>query len=76
MSEKKPYQWLAWVGTTGVVLAACLASFVPQLLLHHAFFILSNAIWAATGVLWKERSLIFLNTSLTIVYILGLIYNT
>jgi hypothetical protein len=32
--------------------------------------------WAITGYLWKEKSLIVLNISLTIVYIIGLIYNT
>jgi hypothetical protein len=76
MNNAKPFQWLAWLGTAGLVVAACFASFVPHLLWHHALFIISNAIWAAVGYLWKEQSLIALNFILTIVYIIGLIYNT
>jgi len=76
MDTAKPYQWLAWIATAGLIFAACFASFVPQLLWHHPFFIFSNAAWAITGYLWKEKSLIVLNISLTIVYIIGLIYNT
>jgi len=73
--QAKPYQWLAWVGTAGLILASLLASFVPHLLLHHFLFIFSNAVWTAVGILWKEKSLIVLNFCLTIVYIVGLVYN-
>lgn len=73
--DTKPYQWVAWLGTGGLILAALLASFVPHLYLHHFLFIFSNAVWTATGVLWKEKSLIVLNFSLTIVYVIGLVYH-
>jgi len=73
--EIKPYQKLAWSGTVGLVLASIFASFVPHLFIHHVLFIASNAIWTAVGILWKEKSLLFLNASLTIIYIIGLLYN-
>jgi len=73
--EVKPYQKLAWSATAGLILASLFASFVPHLLIHHVLFIVSNALWTAVGILWKEKSLIVLNFSLTIVYILGLVYN-
>lgn len=69
----KPYQWLAWAATAVVLIAACLASFVPALYLHHYFFIIGNAMWIAVGVLWKENSLLWFNIGLTLIYIIGLL---
>jgi hypothetical protein len=69
----KPYQWLAWVSTAIVLIAACLASFVPSLYLHHYFFIVGNALWIVVGYLWKENSLLWFNIGLTAIYVVGLI---
>lgn len=71
--EKKPYQFLSWFATVVLVAAASLASFVPELYLHHYAFIIGNALWIAVGYLWKESSLLWLNIGLTIIYIAGLI---
>lgn len=73
--EKKPYQWVAWLATVCLFIAAGLASFVPALALHHYGFIAANALWTTVGVLWKENSLIVMNVGLTILYIAGLIFN-
>ena len=43
--EQKPYQWLAWLATATLVIAASLASFVPEMYLHHWFFIVANTLW-------------------------------
>lgn len=70
--ERKPYQWLAWIATATLVLAASLASFVPELYLHHWAFIIANALWIIVGYLWKENSLLWMNILLTAIYIVGL----
>ncbi|SVE22973.1 uncharacterized protein METZ01_LOCUS475827 [marine metagenome] len=41
--------------------------------MHHYFFVVSNTIWAITGLLWKENTLVVLNAGLTVIYILGVI---
>lgn len=71
----KPYQWLAWLATAGLIVAAVLASFVPDWHWHHIPFIVANSLWTVTGILWKERSLIVLNAGMVIVYVLGLLIN-
>lgn len=68
----KPYQWLAWLGTAILLLAATLAAFN----VHPYYiwcFIVANSIWVAVGLLWKEKSLVVLNAGLTIIYIAGLV---
>ena len=72
--NEKPYQFLAWIATTILILAAALASFVPELEYHHWAFISANTLWVLVGILWREQTLIFLNAGLTIIYILGLIF--
>ncbi len=74
-NETKPYQWLAWMATAGLIVAAVLASFVPDWHWHHIPFIVANSLWTLTGILWKERSLIVLNAGMVIVYVLGLVLN-
>ena len=69
----KPYQFLAWIATSILILAAVLASFVPALEYHHWAFIIANLLWVFVGFLWKEMTLIILNAGLTLIYILGLI---
>ena len=71
--NQKPYQFLAWSATAILILAALLASFVPALEYHHWAFIIANSLWVIVGILWRETTLIVLNSGLTIIYILGLI---
>ena len=71
--NETPFQFLAWIATFILILAAILASFVPALEYHHWAFILANSLWVLVGFLWKEMSLIVLNAGLTIIYIFGLI---
>jgi len=71
--NQKPYQFLAWLATAILILAALLASFVPALEYHHWAFIIANSLWVIVGIVWKETTLIVLNAGLTIIYILGLI---
>ena len=71
--NEKPFQFLEWIATFILILAAILASFVPALEYHHWAFILANSLWVLVGFLWKEMSLIVLNAGLTIIYIFGLI---
>jgi|TARA_X000000368_G_scaffold334606_1_gene272064 membrane protein YdbS with pleckstrin-like domain len=71
--NQKPYQTIAWTATAILILAAILASFVPELEYHHWAFISANSLWVVVGILWREQTLIVLNAGLTIIYILGLI---
>ena len=71
--NEKPHQFLAWIATAILIIAAVLASFIPALEYHHWAFILANSLWVIVGFLWKEMSLIVLNAGLTIIYIFGLI---
>ena len=71
--NEKPYQSLAWIVTGILIIAASLASFVPELEYHHWAFISANTIWIVVGLLWKEQTVVVLNTGLTLIYILGLI---
>jgi hypothetical protein len=36
-------------------------------------FILSNSMWTLVGILWKEKSLVVMNTGLTVIYVAGLV---
>jgi len=71
--NEKPHQYIAWLATGILILAAILASFVPSLEYHHWAFIVANSLWVVVGYLWKESTLIVLNAGLTIIYIFGLI---
>ncbi len=71
--NEKPYQFIAWTATAILILAAFLASFVPELEYHHWAFIIANSLWVIVGLLWKEMTLIVLNAGLTLIYIFGLI---
>ena len=59
--NEKPYQFLAWLATSILIIAAALASFVPELEYHHWAFISANTLWIYVGWLWREQSLIVLN---------------
>ena len=71
--NQKPYQTIAWTATAILILAAILASFVPELEYHHWAFISANSLWVIVGILWREQTLMVLNAGLTLLYILGLI---
>ena len=73
MSNTKPYQPLAWIGTVVLIIAATLAAF--NLYPWYVYlFCLANGIWVMIGVLWRENSLIVLNSGLTLIYFAGLIF--
>lgn len=69
---KKPYQWLAWLSTASLLIAATLAAFNIYPIYIFAF-IVSNSMWTLVGILWKEKSLVVMNTGLTLIYIIGLL---
>ena len=71
---KKPYQILAWISTFSILLGALFASLSPELYFHHFFFIIGNGLLSYTAYLWKENSLLVLNTGLCLIYILGTLY--
>ena len=43
--NEKPHQSLAWAATAILIVAASLASFVPELEYHHWAFISANTLW-------------------------------
>ena len=73
MSLKKPFQILAWLSTLSILIGASLASILPELYLHHYFFLFGNSLLAITAYLWKEYSLLVLNIGLSFIYILGIL---
>ena len=73
-STKKPYQHLAWFSTLLILLGALIASLAPELYLHHFFFMLGNGLLAITAFLWKENSLLVLNSGLFLIYVFGTYY--
>jgi hypothetical protein len=67
---KKPYQWLAWLGTALLLLSAGIAAI--NLYPWYVFaFIFSNVVWILIGVLWKEKSIVVMNVGLIIIYLAG-----
>ena len=70
-SKKKPYQLLAWLSTLSILLGALIASLGPELYLHHFFFMFGNGLLAVTAFLWKENSLLVLNSGLFLIYVFG-----
>ena len=69
----KPHQWLAWIGTATLMLAAMLAAF--NVYPYYIFgFVISNTIWLVVGILWQERSLIAMNFFLNVIYIVGWLF--
>ncbi len=72
--EKKPYQFLAWFSTLSILFGALIASLAPELYLHHFFFMFGNGLLAITAFLWKENSLLVLNSGLFVIYVFGTFY--
>ncbi len=73
-NKKKPYQFLAWFSSLSILLGALLASLAPELYMHHFFFMFGNGLLAITAYLWKENSLLVLNSGLFLIYIIGIFY--
>ena len=73
-SNKKPYQFLAWISTLSILVGALLASLVPSIYIHHFFFMFGNGLLAITAYIWKENSLLVLNSGLFLIYVLGTYY--
>lgn len=73
--NQKPYQWLAWIGTIGVIGCALMASFnlYPY---YNWGFLFFNLLWIIIGILWREKSLITMSLVVTLIYAIGLIYST
>jgi len=69
----KPYQWLAWIATVCLLSSAILAAFNIHPLYIWAF-IISNSLWMLVGILWQEKTVIFMNAGLTGIYIVGLLF--
>lgn len=72
MVEKKPYQWLAWFASLALVNSSVLAAFnlYPW---YSIGFMIANGAWIVVGLLWRERSLVFMNAAITMIYIIGLL---
>ena len=68
----KPHQRLAWFASSVLIASAVAASrnWYPWFIYG---FLLSNVLWVLIGVLWREKSLIVMNTVLTIIYVVGLL---
>ena len=62
----KPHQRLAWFASA----VAASRNWYPWFIYG---FLLSNVLWVLIGVLWREKSLIVMNTVLTIIYVVGLL---
>jgi hypothetical protein len=69
----KPYQWVAWLATICLLISAILAAFNVYPLYIWGF-IISNTLWILVGILWREKSLIVMNSGLTVIYIAGLLF--
>ena len=72
MSNRKPYQKLAWMCTASLLTSSILAAFniYPYYVIG---FVISSTLWTIVSVLWKEKSLIVVNGGLTLIYIAGLV---
>ena len=73
-NNKKPYQFLAWISTLSILIGALLASLFPEIYIHHFFFMFGNGLLAITALLWKENSLLVLNSGLFLIYVFGTYY--
>ncbi len=70
--QQKPYQWLAWCGSIGIIFSAILASFDVYPLDLYTFLI-SSVIWVIVSIIWQEKSLIAVNVGVSIIYVVGII---
>jgi|APCry1669192319_1035405.scaffolds.fasta_scaffold02748_8 hypothetical protein len=70
--QPKPHQWLAWCASAVLIGCAILASrnLYPWFVYG---FLFSNLLWIVLGIVWREPSLIAVNTILCVIYCLGLL---
>jgi len=63
VTQQKPYQLLAWLGTATILIGSVLAAFnIYPVYLY--VFLVANGIWATVGWLWREQSLVILNAGI------------
>jgi hypothetical protein len=74
MTAVKPCQWLAWLATVCLIASAVMASLnmYPYDIMG---FMVSNTMWIIVGVVWQEKSLIVMNSALTLIYIAGIAHS-
>jgi hypothetical protein len=72
-TQPKPYQPLAWLSTAILLTAAALLSLFPNEMYATYVFGIAAMLWTVVGLLWKEKSLIVLNGTLTIIYVYGIV---
>ena len=70
--QTKPYQPLAWLSTAILLTAAALLSHFPNEMYGVYGFGIASTLWTVVGCLWQEKSLIFLNGVLTVIYGYGI----
>ena len=70
--KPKPYQMWAWASTSMIMTGAIMAAFgfYPY---YIYFFFLGNTSLALVSWRWNEKSLIFLNGGIAIIYLIGMI---
>lgn len=67
-------KWLKWFATVALITGAILTSLDLYPLNLWAFNI-GNICWIIVGLIWREWSLVVLNSVLTGIYIVGLIFS-
>ena len=70
-TQAKPYQPLAWLSTFCLLASAGTLSLFPNEVYAIYGFMVASTLWTIVGILWKEKSLIFLNGSITLMYVVG-----
>lgn len=65
--------WLKW-GATALILTATVATSFDFTPLNKWLFLLGSLCWAWVGFLWKQPSLILLNSVTSAIYIAGIYY--
>ena len=70
--KPKPYQLWAWASTLMIMTGALMAAFglYPY---YIYFFFIGNISLALVSWKWNEKSLIFLNGGIAIIYLVGMI---
>ena len=70
--KPKPYQMWAWASTSMIMSGAIMAAF-GFYTYYIYFFFLGNTSLALVSWRWNEKSLIFLNGGIAIIYLIGMI---
>jgi len=70
--KPKPFQLWAWASTITIMAGAIMAAF-GYYPLYNYIFLIGNTSLAIVSYLWNEKSLVFLNSGLASIYLVGLI---